>query len=509
MKKRIQLATSWQKTLCLVSLAGISSLLLTARIYARGMRIDWDVDTFIAISQSWLRGNNLYLDFFDPKWPHIQWLYIPAAVSQSVLVHLATSWLVLTVTGLAICLIALQRERAKKKSLTICAGSIYILVAPLLPGGNIGHLEIYSNLFTAFSVYLASSISLKKRLDRLDIGLMTLSGFSAGFSCGIRPNLAVPTLMLIITAAYHSKTLFGRVNRGVALVIGTVAGILLPFYPYLLTDNGLSQVWSGTIEILRPWKEAMYADYTISTFISELFTMINPRILGTGFSMVYLPLLLLSVITALKFSGEKRIIAASLMACWLIGLPVSYWISHIHHHYVLMDFLGVCIILSFAEVDLSREFHRVLLTISCLLCFVIGAYPLTNASSHDMDRLREERIALNFLRSNPSISFAAPEWISLHWKTRQPILTRGIHPVWSIEAAESSKIRSLEAAKRLSLDNDLQKNCKLWKGQSIDAVFMSQRMAKKCKITQDSEWNDKTHVHGLPDSSEMRLFLRR
>ena len=508
-KTTIYRSAPWHKTLALASLAGFSIFILTIRMYARGIRIDWDVDTFIAISQSWLKGNHLYLDFFDPKWPHIQWLYIPAAVSQSVLVHLATSWLALTGTGVALSLIALQRVGAKKKGLTICAGSIYILIAPLLPGGNIGHLEVYSNFFVALSVYLASSASLNKRLDWLGVGLMTISGLSAGFACGIRPNLAIPTLMLLVTATFYSRLLFGRMRLGIALVLGTVAGILLPFYPYVFVDNGISQAWSGTVEILKPWKEVMYANYTINTFAAELYTMLNPRIFRIGFIAIYSTLLLASIITVLRYSEKKIVVAASLIASWILGLLLSYWISHIHHHYVLMDFLGACIILSYAEVDLSRELHRTLLAISCLMCFVIMAYPLTDASSEDINRLREERIALNYLRNSPSISFAAPEWISLHWKRNQPILTTGIHPAWSIEAAESSKIRSIEAAKRLSIANDLNENCKIWTGSSIDTVFMSKRVAEKCNLTRNPEWADKTTTHGLPVNSKIRLFERQ
>ena len=29
------------------------------------------------------------------------------------------------------------------------AGALYVLLAPLLPGGSIGHLEVYSNFFMA------------------------------------------------------------------------------------------------------------------------------------------------------------------------------------------------------------------------------------------------------------------------------------------------------------------------------------------------------------------------
>jgi hypothetical protein len=142
-----------------------ASLAFIFRYYIRGLRVGWDVDTFIAINQSFLKGRSIYFDFFDPKWPHIQYLYWPAALSKSLLVHMLAGWLAIVTTGIAITVIGgvVSPRKDRGKYWPAIGGCLYIVFAPLMPGGNIGHLEVYANLFTAAGLAaLALGISIQK-----------------------------------------------------------------------------------------------------------------------------------------------------------------------------------------------------------------------------------------------------------------------------------------------------------------------------------------------------------
>jgi len=61
--------SSLKKSLLLLTGAALASLLFIARSSIRGIRVDWDVDTFIAISQSFLRGNQIYISFLIRNGP--------------------------------------------------------------------------------------------------------------------------------------------------------------------------------------------------------------------------------------------------------------------------------------------------------------------------------------------------------------------------------------------------------------------------------------------------------
>ena len=65
----------------------MASLCLILRQWQRGLRLDWDIDAFLMMAWRFSQGEWLYLDFYDPKWPHVPWAYLPGALSGSLLAH--------------------------------------------------------------------------------------------------------------------------------------------------------------------------------------------------------------------------------------------------------------------------------------------------------------------------------------------------------------------------------------------------------------------------------------
>lgn len=54
------------------------------RVYLRGFIEDPDIGTFILMSQSFLSGDVLYDQFFDPKLPHVLPIYSLSLLSGSI-----------------------------------------------------------------------------------------------------------------------------------------------------------------------------------------------------------------------------------------------------------------------------------------------------------------------------------------------------------------------------------------------------------------------------------------
>ena len=501
--------SSLKKSLLLLAGAAVASLLFIARSSIRGIRIDWDVDTFIAIGQSFLRGNQIYIDFFDPKWPHVQWLFFPGAISQSLSIHLLASWLTLAGTGLAITLIACIRSRecsTPQIRQTRMAGALYVLLAPLLPGGSIGHLEVYSNFFMATGACLIALGLKSDKIKRNQIATFIGSAL-IGTSAGIRPNLLIPIalttlcLFLVRKSASTGKVCFG------ALAAGLVTGILLPFAPYLASVDTLNMAWIGAFGILREWNTAMYPISTLASFTSEVIQLLSPKTFGISF--IFLFVLLFGLILSGGSSQRRsRKVLYLLLGAWLTGLYFSYWKSHIHHHYILMDLCGACIFLAFVERALKPASQKLALWATLLMLVGVSIYPMRPASAGDRQVLETQDKLLEYLESNPSKQFAAPEFINLHWRRNQPVSTQGIHPVWSINMVDSS-INQSESAKQLGLHTTIEGQCDRWLSRDIDLFIASPHLSQRCLISLEADWEEISNVVLPNQNQSVQVFEKR
>ena len=501
--------SSLKKSLLLLTGAALASLLFIARSSIRGVRVDWDVDTFIAISQSFLRGNQIYISFFDPKWPHVQWLYLPGAISQSLSIHLLASWFTLSGTGLAITLIGYIRTRNRttpQRDQTRIAGALYILLAPLLPGGSIGHLEIYSNFFLATGACLIAlgveSYEIKMNRVATFVG-STLIGTSAG----IRPNLLIPIALLTACLFIVRRSFSTGTVRFRALAAGLATGVLLPFAPYLASAGTLSKAWHGAIGILSEWNTVMYPSSTLESFTSEVIQLLSPRTFGISFIFLF-ALLFGLILSGASSQRINRKIVFLLLVAWLTGLYFSYWKSHIHHHYILMDLCGACIFLAFIERALKPASQKLALWATLLILVGVSTYPMRPASAGDLQVLETQEKLLQYLATNPSRTFAAPEFINLHWRRNQPISTQGIHPVWSINMIDSS-ISQSETARQLGLDTTIEDQCDRWLSREIDLFIASPQLSQRCPALHVAGWEDISESVLSNKDRSLQFFARK
>ncbi|WP_415399123.1 hypothetical protein [Synechococcus sp. W4D4] len=501
--------SSLKKSLLLLAGAAFGSLLFIARSSIRGIRIDWDIDTFITIGQSFLKGNQIYIDFFDPKWPHVQWLFFPGAISQSLNIHLLASWFTLAGTGLAITLIACIRNRKRttpQSDQTRTAGALYVLLAPLLPGGSIGHLEVYSNFFMATGACVIAlgveSHEIKRNRIATFIG-STLIGISAG----IRPNLLIPiallTLFLFLARRSYSA---GKVRFG-AIAAGLATGVLLPFTPYLASIDTLNMAWHGAIGILREWNTAMYPNSTLESFASEVIQLLSPKTFGIPFIFLFAFLFGL-ILSGVSNRSRNRKILCLLLGAWLTGLYLSYWKSHIHHHYILMDLCGACIFLAFVERALKPASRKLALWATLLILAGVSFYPMRPASAGDRQVLETQDKLLEYLASDTSITFAAPEFINLHWRRNQPVSTQGIHPVWSINMIDSS-INQSQPAKQLGLHTTIEGQCDRWLSREVDLFIASPHLSQRCLAALEANWEEISKVALPSQDQSVQIFAKR
>lgn len=467
--------------MAVLSIPGLASLIYMFNTWKRGIRIDWDIDTFIVISQKYISGAEFYTDFFDPKWPHIQWLYLPGALSRSLLVHQFASWIAIALTGISLFLISSIKKvggAVRVDTIAVFSGCLYMTLAQLLPGGNNGQLEIYANLFMSLAL-LSGVFSFYLQSTFYRVCGFSLTGFLMGFGCGIRPNLIIPVLLvgsfLTILQVIHGKRLF----ISTVAAIATVIGLAVPFIPYLRTPEAIRLAWSGAFGILGDWNVAMYTPYSLNGLLSDLAILYSPRVYGQAFALLLFPVLLIVVLHWKRRCNWLICTAGSLYA---IGLIYSYYLTHIHHHYILLDFFGICSVLAFIERNTTLTHRKVLLLIVLFFASALLLRPVPALSKADANYLYEQEKISAFLADHPSKSFAAPELINLHWIHNEPVKTRGLHQVWSINLATNS-LRNTYHARVLGLDKGIKELCSIWTSESVDYVIMSTSLLKTCQAT--------------------------
>lgn len=496
----------FKSSFVLLGISAAGSLMFIFRSLERGIRVDWDIDTFITISQSFLGGNHIYIDFFDPKWPHVQWLFLPAAISKSLSIHLFTSWLTLVGTGFAITLIAC---RAHAESITPqrtqLAGALYIILAPLLPGGSVGHLEVYSNLFMAVGTYLIM-ISIWRRKIETSYCIAFIGSISIGLSAGIRPNLIIPISLIMLVLYFTRRTLTMKSRWLLVIAGGLTTGLLLPFGTYITSKAKLIAAWYGSIGILEEWNKGMYASSTLSSFASDVVQLLSPRVFGIPFAFLLASLFAL-ILCGIRSQRKSRTAICVLLAAWIAGLYLSYWRSHIHHHYILMDLCGACLFLAFSENYITQSTKRIVLWTTVIIVAGVGFYPMKPASAVDRQAIKAQEKILEYLESNPSLTFSAPEFINLHWRRNQSVSTQGIHPVWSINMLNSS-INQSKPAKELGLTTTFDEQCARWLSSKIDLFISRPHLSQKCQRLLGADWEEMSEL-ALRDKDESVQIFRQ
>ena len=265
--------------------------------------------------------------------------------------------------------------------------------------------------------------------------------------------------------------------------------------------------WNGAIGILREWNTAMYPISTLASFTSEVIQLLSPKTFGISFIFLF-ALLFGLILSGGSSQRRNRKALYLLLGAWLTGLYFSYWKSHIHHHYILMDLCGACISLAFVERALKPASQKLALWATLVILVGVSTYPIRPASAGDKQVLETQDRLLEYLASNPSITFAAPEFINLHWRRNQPVSTQGIHPVWSINMVDSS-INQSESAKQLGLHTTIEGQCDRWLSREVDLFIASPHLAQRCLTALEAGWEEISNV-ALPNQDQsVQVFEKR
>lgn len=489
--------------LILVVLAAASTLVLCLRKVSAGLRVDWDVDTFIYMSQRLLDGSKLYIDFYDPKWPHVLWVYMPGAISRSLHVHIISSWLAVVFTGILITVWG-RRWQERESRGPICAGCLYVLLVVFLPGGDVGHLEIYANLSLGIGAALATiSANRKDLLNRLQI---YVSGIFIGYGLGLRPNLLIPAICVAVFMLLLKPRGRHFITQNWLLSVGIMSGLLLPFAEYIRSMKHVEIAWSGAFGILAAWNREMYPKSGFISFLSDVGTFLSPRVMGQSYTLLII-FAVVVIVYGIRRRKEDRALFASIGIAWFLGLYISYWMSHIHHHYILMDTFALCMLLAAVETSLGKRIRVGLTGIVVTMAIVTMVYPLKPPGHIDAKILEASDSVLAYLKSREGAQFSAPEDVRYHWVLGQRISTRGIHPVWSIEVLESDIVNGSHA-KVLGLDGTTEEVCESWvQGRNI--FVGSSKLVSKCHFRQRKDWIDVTSSILDDDNSvDVRIYER-
>ena len=238
-------------TLWSISIAGILIRLLRA-----GSDIgtyDQDIDTFIYMGSQLLNGKLIYVDFFDPKLPTVQYLFAPIALLKSITLH---RWICFAynVTG-SICIgVSIKNffksdllPKPKHPNIAITGASIlFLLLSQKLTGGLSGQLHTYSNTFLALALFFASLAEARKN-NQADLNASirnnwkyliawTLAGFSTCIAISIRPNIVFPCILTgAFVASMHIVKHKNLPRKAIAsFLIGCLISVISIFFPLFI-----------------------------------------------------------------------------------------------------------------------------------------------------------------------------------------------------------------------------------------------------------------------------------
>jgi hypothetical protein len=482
----------------LFSAAGAACLSLILRQWQRGLRLDWDIDAFLMMAWRHSQGEWLFIDYYDPKWPHVPWAYLPGALSGSLLVHLLVSWLAILATALAITGFgrAVQRHPPAGLSTPLAAGVLYGLLAPLLPGGAIGHLEIYANALLAGGLWLV--VASWQRASRWG---PLLGGLAIGLGVGLRPNLLIPVLatsgavLALVPGVWRHRRRLGAALAGVAI------GVLGPFLPYLLPAGGWRAAWLGGVAVLRDWNRAMYPELSGWGFGQDLISLYNPKVFGVPGLVLAGAGAGLLLLGGLRQGPAGRKVLV-LWGVWQAALWASYALSHIHHHYVLMDLAGLCAALAAHPAARLRGLPLVGLT---GLLVAVLLYPLKPLSAQDQRRVRDEARLVSWLSRHSPGGFQSPEWIGPHWRLHNPQATKAVHPVWSLQILDSPLNQAASVA-ALGLQSSWPERCAEWLAAKPAVLVVSPGTAARCQLAQRQDLRNITNQVGLSAGGAFMVF---
>ena len=172
-----------------------------------------------------------------------------------------------------------------------------------------------------------------------------------------------------------------------------------------------------------------------------------------------------------------------------------------------MDLCGACLFLAVTENALPRLTQKIVLWATVITISVVGFYPMKAASSVDSQAIKMQDMILEFLESNPSLTFSAPEFVNLHWRRNQSISTQGIHPVWSIQLLNSSMNKS-NPAQELGLTTTTEEQCTRWLSKT-DLFISSAHLSERCSKILGTDWEEISEQALQETDTSVQIFRKK
>ena len=438
------------------------------RVYLRGFIEDPDIGTFILMSQSFLSGDVLYDQFFDPKLPHVLPIYSLSLLSGSIGGHLIVTLLCICATGIVINL-------AGKN---VWGGVLYICLVLLSPGGATGHLAVYANFLIACSYYSlrrCRHIDMNPIHKKAALGWLIASSVLAGWAIGMRPNYGFALIPLSIWFIWQQKL---HVQRALIWLASCFITILAPVFAILKqTDIDFLTL----ISMFRSWNSYFYNDSGTYESLGKIVQMymhpIGPLNLGILVGFVYL-----AVVIAARRDALMR---AAPFTFALAFLWLSHFLSHTYNHYILMDLMIISLLVSSLKVQTESV---MLYALVGLLWISLLLSPRNPHSYTDSITIENQRKILSWISDTGSTRVVSPMWLTPHWVLRTGVPTKGIHPEWSIGLLDRYEFKGLKVAKQFGLDIDWNSQCNAW--ESNASIFIgTQEIYEKCKFNSFKEVN--------------------
>ena len=526
-----------------VSIAGI-----LIRLFRAGSDIgtyDQDIDTFIYMGSQLLGGKLVYVDFFDPKLPTVQYLFAPIALLKSITLH---RWISFAYNIAGSILIGLSIKnlfksdlllKPKHPNIAITGASIlFLLLSQKLIGGLSGQLHTYSNTFLALAFFFASFAATRKE-NQTDLNTSirkswkhftawTLAGFSTCIAISIRPNIVFPCML---TGAFVASMHFVKYKRipGKAIVpflIGCFISVISIFAPYLFIENGFSIAWHGSIEAPLQW---------ISTnpernpsFSKALFFIMNASAAGVCGWMLFaaaLPGIWIFSTKQLQSRKQQLNILPIASVIYIIGLSYSLTQKNLWWHYQLMGVLPITIfgVIGLISLDSTGKKSTKRLSAGLALIFsIIFAYNILipevrgmvndgfqdNSSESQKVVVQEYNKVLEFIKSLPEEDrqFTSPANFRLHWETGITATTVGAHPRWSLHAYDMKKnpttnILKLATSDKLACQQLTDKANRYLIFDETNSKTATRDLFNKCLLASDDSWLDISQKIGLTTES--------
>ncbi|MYF36231.1 MAG: hypothetical protein F4226_05420 [Synechococcus sp. SB0678_bin_12] len=490
-----------------------------------------------------LGGNLLFIDHYDPKFPIVQYLYVPSFLSGSIFGHRLVTFAVTIATALLFyrCLLSLQRlgllSRQISRTWMVLCSTLLLCFSQTHPGGLSGHLHLFANGFLVLALWLLlkSLMAKPEKPQRVVVLWQILGGGSLAWAIQTRPNLLVSVgfcglIWLII------RRLQGRLGRreGGAVCSLAVGALLLslPFLlPYLFHPDGLNLLKIGGWDLLHQWNIESH-DFRSRLGLLELLKAMYWDRAFVDFNPYGLPLLPILILLLLNLcrspSIHPRGWAATiwvplLSSSFIVGLWFSFLKTHFWPHYLLLETVPITLLFAWIPAGLAQgRVPQALRFAFTWLGIIVGSFIILHLTVGETVSLvfpsersataKTQELIVQHLRSlPPGQHFFAPGDPSFHWKLQEPMPVKGIHSAWIFGPATS--LNPSAATRRMGIATSPTERCDQLLAKPTDIIIWVESKAplpilQSCFAASEEVWQDLTEEWGV-QGSKYHIFQRR